>query len=119
MAKDRSVAPLPEPEQPAIHEATRATDGSDAVDRGAALSRKQAIARRKSGGDIVVCGPDTMQNDQLAGEIEVTATSAGGKCIYHGPHGGPLSLPHWQQKDPPPEGHSFHETNKRQARIAP
>ena len=51
-------------------------------------------------------------------EIEVAGTPTGNPApIYHGPHGGPLSLAHWQQKTPPPEGHSFHETNVRQART--
>jgi hypothetical protein len=102
---------------PEVYEATCATDGSDAVDRGAKLTKAQAIARRKGGGDIVVCGPDTIKNDRVAREIETAATHPGGRCIYHGPHGGPLSLPHWQQDIPPPEGHSFHETNARQART--
>src|SRR5262245_32078128 len=102
-----------------IYAASRATDGSDAVDRGVKLTEAEAVARRKAGGDVVVCGPDTFQNVALARKIEEAATPAGGTCIYHGPHGGPLSLPHWQQEFPPPEGHCFHETNRRQARIKP
>ena len=105
---------------PEICEAMRALDGSDAVVRGAKLTRAQAIARRHAGGDIVVCGPNTPDNDQIAREIEEAATPAGNPPpIYHGPHGGPLSLPHWQQKTRLPEGHSFHETHIRQARILP
>jgi len=101
---------------PVIYEATRATDGSDAVIRGAELTQTQAIARRQAGGDVVVCGPDTARNDQLAHDIE-DAAAAGGSIIYHGFHGGPLSLPHWQQKVPPPGGHGFHETHVRKART--
>jgi hypothetical protein len=101
---------------PVIYEATRATDESDAVIRGAELTQAQAMARRQAGNDIVVCGPDTPQNDRLAHDIE-DAAAAGGSIIYHGPHGGPLSLPHWQQKVPPPGGHSFHETHVRKART--
>lgn len=104
------------PAMPAIYEATCATDGSDAVIRGAELTQGQAVARRTAGGDIVVCGSDTMRNDRLAHDIEIAA--AGGRSIvYHPPHLGPQSLPHWQQTVPPPVGHSFHETNRRQARI--
>ena len=104
------------PALPAIHEATRATDGSDAIVRGAELTQAQAIARRKAGGDLVVCGSDTPRNDRLAHDIE-EAAAEGQPIIYHGPHGGPLSLPHWQQKVPPPGGHSFHETHIRKART--
>lgn len=111
-------APIPSaPASPVICEATCATDGSDAVIRSAELTQTQAIARRRAGGDIVVCGPDTFRNDQLAYDIEKAAT--GREPIYHGPHGGPLSLPHWQQKVPPPKGHSFHETPIRQAGTSP
>jgi hypothetical protein len=111
-----SSAPAAEPD---IYEATRAKDGSDAVIRGRQLTRGQAVARRLAGGDIVVCGPDTVHNDRVVWEIEVAATPGGSAPpIYHGPHGGPLSLPHWQQKIPPPQGHAFHETHVRQARSA-
>lgn len=102
----------------AIYEAVRATDGSDAVIRGTELTQAQAVDRRKAGGDIVVCGPDTPRNDRLAHDIEAAAAS-GKLIIYHGPHGGPQSLPHWQQKTSPPEGHSFHETHVRRARTTP
>src|SRR5438105_2150974 len=102
-----------------IYAATCAKDGSDAVDRGVRLTEAEAVARRKTGGDIVVCGPDTIRNDALARKIEAAATPPGGVCIYHGPHGGLLSLPHWQQAVAPPAGHSFHETNRRQARTSP
>jgi hypothetical protein len=109
--------PTPSPPAlPVIYEATRATDGSDAVIRGAELTQAEAIARRKAAGDIVVGGSDTPQNDWLAHDIE-EAAAEGKPIVYHGPHGGPLSLPHWQQKIPPPGGHSFHETHVRRARI--
>jgi hypothetical protein len=112
-----SPPPLTEPD---IYEATRATDGSDAVIRGARLTKAEAVARRQRGEDVVVCGPDTPRNDKLAHEIEDAATPAGSAPpVYHGPHGGPLSLPHWQQKVAPPKGHCFHETHVRQARVVP
>ena len=112
-------APIPSaPALPVIYEATRATDGSDAVIQGAELTEAEAVARRKAGGDIVVCGSDTPRNERLAHDIEAAA-AVGKPILYHGPHGGPLSLPHWQQKLPPPEGHSFHETHVRKARTTP
>ena len=119
MSAGASSPPMPAaPALPIIYEATRATDGSDAVIRGAELTRDQAIARRKAGGDIVVCGSDTPRNDRLSHDIE-EAAAEGKPIIYHGPHGGPLSLPHWQQKVPPPEGHRFHETHVRKAITTP
>jgi hypothetical protein len=106
------------PGEPEFYEAVRATDGSDAVNRGARLTAAEAILARQAGDDIVVCGPDTIRNDRAARTIEEAATPANHPApIHHGPHGGPLSLPHWQQKTPPPAGHSFHETPRRQARI--
>src|SRR5438270_11787596 len=114
-----SSAPAAAAAAPDIYEGTRATDGSDVVIRGRELTRGQAVAGRVAGGDIVVCGPDTVHNDRVAWEIEVAATPGGSAPpIYHGPHGGPLSLPHRQQKIPPPRGHAFHETHVRQARSA-
>ena len=97
-----------------------ATDGSDNVDRGALLSRQQAEDRRRAEQDIVVCGPDTPLNCELARQIEQAVTLAGLLCLHHGPHRGPQSLPHWQQqRNTPPEGHSFYETHIRKARVTP
>lgn len=107
----------PAPALPAIYEATRAKNG--AVLRGMELTQAEAVARRKAGGDIVVCGADTPQNVQLARVIEA-ATAGAKRIMYQGPHGPPpLWLPHWQQQTPPPEGHSFHETHVRKARTTP
>jgi hypothetical protein len=91
-----------------IYEARTANDGTGAVLRGAPLTPAQAIARRKSGGDIVVCGPNPFDNSRDARAIE----AAVGPERFHAPHrdvAGPLALPHWQQRNPPPEGHSFFE----------
>jgi hypothetical protein len=108
------------PSEPEIYEATRAADGTDAVDRRGMLTKAQAIAWRQAGEVIVVCGPDTIRNDRLAREIEEAATLAGNPApIYHGPHGGPDCLPHWQQKVAPPKGHSLHEAPVRKARAVP
>jgi hypothetical protein len=120
MAAPTTPAPPPGPPAPEIYEATRATDGSGAVDRGNLLTRAQAEDRRRAGLDIVVCSPNTPANCQLAREIEEAVTPAGAVCLHHGPHRGALSLPHWQQRrGTPPPGHSFYETHIRQARVTP
>jgi hypothetical protein len=83
------------------------------VQRGKELTRAEAISRRQSGGDVVVCGEDTFANDREARTIE----SAVGPCIHHPPHdvAGPLALPHFQQLVAPPRGHTFYETPVRKA----
>ena len=81
-----STEPTPSaPALPAVYEAKRATDGSDAVIREAELTQAQAVAHRKTGGDIVVCGSDTPQNDRLAHDIEASV-AGGNPIVYHGPH---------------------------------
>ena len=102
---------------PTIHAAGVATDGSDAVDRGAELIRPAAETRRRAGEDIVVCGPDPFANDRLAHNIEQAVTPPGSRCLHHGPHLGSQSLPHWQHKPPRDSGHSFYETPVRKARV--
>ena len=100
------------PAATAIHEATRVPGG---VRRGAAITRTQAEARRAAGFDIVVCGADPRANCAAARDIE----PAGGPCYHDGPHatGGLYALPHWQQRTPPPHGHSFYETDKTKALL--
>jgi hypothetical protein len=77
------------------------------------LTQAAAEARRRAGLDIVVCGDDTPANCALARSIEATA----GPCEHDGPHhrAGLFSLPHWQQKTRPPDGHSFYETHATKA----
>jgi hypothetical protein len=72
------------------------------------------VARRKTGMDIVVRGDNLKANRLLANRIE----SAVGPAKRQDPHkrAGPLVLPHYQQAETPPEGHSFYETTKRKAR---
>jgi hypothetical protein len=97
-----------------IYEAFPTTDATGAVRRGHSLTRAEAIAHRQSGGDVVVCGAHTPSNCAEARVIE----SAVGPCLHDGPHrltAGPLALPHWQQRIPPPAGHSFYETSSVQA----
>src|SRR5262249_44931293 len=106
------------PATPSIHEAFCVLDGSRAVQRGGALTRSEAISHRQSGGDVVVCGQDPFANAREAYAIE----SAVGPCIPDGPHihtAGPLALPHFQQRHPPPENHTFYETPVRRAIPTP
>ena len=95
-----------------IHEATRIPGG---VRKDNLLTLAQAAARRQTGLDIVVCGENTYANCNQAYAIE----SAVGPCYHDGPHdaGGLYALPHWQQRNPPPRGHSFYETHVRKALV--
>ena len=97
-----------------IHEATCSADGSGGVQRGRSLTRTEAIARRQIGGDVVVCGLNPFATAREARLIE----SSVGPCIPDGPHlnaAGALALPHFQQRLPPPKGHTFFETPIRKA----
>jgi hypothetical protein len=94
-------------------------DGSEAVDPGRLLSRAEAEKWRRAGQDVVVCGPDPFANVQLARQIEAAASPGRAKPLHHGSHLGLNSLPHWQQRIPPPEGHTFYETPARRARVKP
>jgi hypothetical protein len=100
---------------PTIHEAQRASGPSGAVVYGAAIEFAMAVVRRRRAQDFVVRGANKNANRQLAERIE----SAVGPADRQDPHkrAGPLVLPHYQQELPPPEGHSFYETEKRKARI--
>jgi hypothetical protein len=101
------------------HEAIIATDGSGDVTKGAVIDRATAIARRSSGGDVVVCGPDPRENRREASAIE-TAACGVGNVIRHGAHGtaGSNALNHYQAKVPPPRGHCFYETQGRKAKSS-
>jgi hypothetical protein len=107
----------PTPDAPTIHDSERAGGPSGAVEYGAEIDFDSAVARRQSGQDVFVRGDDTNANRRLAGAIE----SAVGPCYRSDPHAraGPLALPHWQQDQAPPEGHTFYETAKRKARKMP
>jgi hypothetical protein len=67
---------------PAVCEATRATDASGGVIKGAVLTQAQAEARRQAGQDIVVCGEDAVANRLLAADIEAAA----GPWTHHYPN---------------------------------
>jgi hypothetical protein len=112
--KSETVAPAPVEPEPTVHNAQRATDGSGAVEWWDDLDDRQAVARRRSGLDIVVRGEDKRENSAKAKAIE--AAVGFWKC--HAPHAreGPFALPHYQQDRPRPEGHSFYEVDNRKAR---
>src|SRR6185369_2413404 len=113
MSSDPSVTPAPEPPPvPTIHEAERASGPSGAVLWGAEIDFAAAVARRQAGVDVVVRGDDIDVNRRLALQIE----SAVGPALRGVPHrftAGPLALPHFQQVTPPPDGHTFYETDRR------
>ena len=95
-----------------IHEASQGPDGK--VFREAMIAEADAVALRRAELDIVVCGDETAENCALARAIETAA----GKCYHDGPHeriAGPFALPHWQQDQPPPAGHSFYETHAKKS----
>jgi hypothetical protein len=99
-----------------IYEAVRLTDGTGAVLRGNEIDRSAAVTRRKTGLDVVICGDELRSNREFAKDIE----SAVGTYSRHAPHAssGPDALPHFQQLNPPPEGHAFYETTTRKVRTS-
>ncbi len=113
MNSEAQVVP-PSPATVTIHEAERASGPSGAVLYGSKIDLDAAVSRRKTGEDIVVRGDDQRANRQRAKQIE----SAVGDAERQDPHkqAGPLVLPHYQQKNKPPDGHTFYETKKRKAR---
>jgi hypothetical protein len=97
-----------------IYEAFRAMDGSGAMMKGKEISKTDAATLRKFGGDVVICGDDLKSNRKIAQEIEATV----GPYVRHVPHisSGALALPHFQQLNPPPVGHTFYETEFRRVK---
>jgi hypothetical protein len=89
MATDATTPAPP----PTIHEATLASGASGAVERGTEIDVAAAVARRRAGGDVVVCGDDHKANQRLAQQIE----QAVGPCKRGDPHSeaGPKALPHY------------------------
>lgn len=118
MADEAVSAPPPAASPPTIHEAERVAGPSGAVLCGAEIDVAKAIARRRSGLDVVVCGADLKANRALAASIEL-AVGSYQRGVPHTRHAGPLALPHFQQATPPPAGHTFYETEHRKARKKP
>ncbi len=110
----------PTPPPPAIYEADLESGPSGRVLRGTEIGFDAAVARRRAGQNVVVCGDDSDANRKLAARIE----GAVGPCQRADPHirhAGPYALPHYQQtrRAPPgPAGHTFYETPCRKARRA-
>jgi len=107
----------PDTAPPKIHEAALAPGRSGAVFRGKEMSVDEAVARRKDGADVVVCGADAKANRALARQIEEGV----GPSLRQWPHrrAGPAALPHFQPVTRPPQGHTFYETEHRKARRQP
>src|SRR5258707_166687 len=114
MASPQGTGTTVSPKPPTIHKATLASGLSGAVLKGAEIDFASAVARRRAEEDIVVCGIDIMANRRLAQAIEAAVGPYEQQRFHRKP--GPLALPHFQQRQPPPQGHAFYETNKRKAR---
>ncbi len=76
-APEAASAPLP-PAASAIHEAERASGPSGAVLYGVAIDFDAALARRKTGADVVIRGDNHKANRQLANRIESAVRPAAG-----------------------------------------
>ena len=83
-------------------------------------SRPEAEDWRRAGQDIAVRGDDPDENERVAFEIEAAVANVHG-TLRHDPHhrAGPLALPHYQAKVPPPRGHTFFENGTRKAVLTP
>jgi hypothetical protein len=115
MAARKKHRPQPAAVPPKVHEATLAAGPSGVVQKGAEIDLATAIARRKAGLDVVVCGEDRKANKAIARQIE----AAVGPYQEEAPHrkAGPHALPHFQPHPRPPDGHSFYETENRQRKA--
>jgi hypothetical protein len=117
MSDDAILPAGPAPPPPTVHEAERASGASGAVLRGAEIDFTAAVARRRAGKDVVVCGDDIDANRKQAKAIE----SAVGPCQRADPHrrAGPLALPHYEPDPKVLAGHTFYETPRRKSRKKP
>ena len=115
---DEASPPLPAVDLPTIHEAELEPGLSGAVLLGAELELSDAIARRRAGEDVVVCGSQTATNRRLAFQVENAVGSASRPQWPH-TRAGPLALPHYHQKSRTPKGHTFYETDKRKSKRKP
>jgi hypothetical protein len=77
------------------------------------IDQAQAIAIRRSDGNVVVCGPDKTANSLRARDIEHAANGHWKRCKPH-INAGPNALPHYQP-DPRGQtiGHTFYETDTK------
>src|SRR5437764_8689901 len=103
------VAAPPAPPPVTIHEAELASGASGGVIGGVEIDFGTAVARRRAGKNVVVCGDDLKANRRQAEQVE----AAVGPYLRSAPHkqlAGPRALPHFQQQDEKHEGHTFYET---------
>lgn len=114
---EAGAEPISLPPSPSIHEAELASGPSGAVEYGAEIDFAAAVARRRTGRNVVVRGEDVDANRRLTSSIE----SAVGPCRRGDPHrsAGPHALPHYQPRSRPPDGHTFYKTPRRKARRSP
>jgi hypothetical protein len=96
-----------------IFEAERIPGPDGAVERGAVLEEDDAISRLKSGGDVVVCGPERRANRNKAREL---TEAAFGDSIEDPPHEGRMALPHFHPPERKPAAHAFYDAPPRHAR---
>ncbi|MFN0195288.1 MAG: hypothetical protein ACKVT0_00970 [Planctomycetaceae bacterium] len=77
---------------------------------GSLLKLDEAIAERKAGRDVVVCGPVLRTNIQIAEKVEAAAT--GNRHQLHRAHldRGKKALSHWQHETIQDSGHTFFES---------
>ena len=107
------------PPRPTIHEAELVPGPSGAVQYGSEIDEPAAVARRVSGGDIVVRGDDTTRNRSLVRAIESRVGPPSRPQFPHTTTGGRGALPHFHQASRSPSGHAFYETDRRKARRRP
>ncbi len=106
---------------PTLHEAELASGASGVVYRGGEIDLAAAVARRRAGLDVVICGEDINANRALARTVEA---AVGPLTRPQAPHedAGPHALPHFHQRTRrSPEGHCFYETDnpRKKARRKP
>lgn len=93
MARKKSSAKPAPPRAPEIFAAQLGAHGS--VAKGNQITEAEAVNRRKSGLDVVVCGSDLNGNRSLAEKIETAASGKAKRCPPHA-SAGRSALPHYQ-----------------------
>jgi hypothetical protein len=108
------VKPISEPVAE-IHEAERIIGPDGTVEKGEKnISENDAVARLKSGIDVVVCGAERKANRNTARKLMESLFGAG--CEEDQPHAGRMALPHFHPPGRIPEVHAFFEAPPRHAR---
>lgn len=111
--KATEAAAPPAVAAPLIYEATLGAAGA-VVRVQPPITQAAAEALRRSGGDVVVCGPTLAANRALSQAIELNANGTYKRCPPHA-NAGSHALPHYQPDPRPPAGHTFYETQNRHA----